>query len=475
MDQCCVCHMGMLASDLPVRCSGCKCSKVYHYKCTTMTKPLAKLVAENVNVVFKCDDCLSSQCCGEQNVLISNVEKFEEEVKKISSLSESISGIRDHVSAKINEMLQNEMEQLGKKVNGTLDEAINGFRELISKELKNMKGSFLEINSRKNSVAMNGNQGSSKPTPGSKRRIVQSDVDETSDNVFMECSSFADAVKQTTVDSQQWVTVRNKIRSNRKKSTKTDDVKESPKARPVIVIKPTESNQSSDDTRKFLNSKLDPKKHKICNFKNGKDGSIIAECATGYNVNVVKDGIQSDLGENYNAVVPSSVPRLKVMGMSEKFSSDDFIRILKEQNEDIAIYDVKVIRMYENPRFKYNKHTVVIEVDKATHGCLLTARKVNIKFDRCSVYPEINILRCFQCGEFGHISMDCKNSARCSKCSESHRTSECTSTVLKCINCIKMNSERNLNLDVNHGAFSFDCEVYQRLFERKKSSLRFNE
>src|SRR5450759_4319970 len=156
----------------------------------------------------------------------------------------------------------------------------------------------------------------------------------------------------------------------------------------------------------------------------------------------VKNGIESNLGENYCAVVPTSVPRLKIVGMSDQYSSDVFIDLLKSQNEDIEIKDVKVVDMFENPRFTYNKYCVVIEVDLDSYKCLLGAKQVNVGFDRCSVYRAIHILRCFKCGEFGHKSADCKNCDRCSRCSHQHKTSECTSTVLKCVNCLKMNKER---------------------------------
>ncbi|XP_062702739.1 uncharacterized protein LOC134285620 [Aedes albopictus] len=466
----CVCGSSILPSDIPTACS--MCSRVYQYKCTPLTKAVAKLVSENENLLFKCNDCLSSQCCGEQNLALPTVQKIEEEMKKIAFISESISGVREQIAAQINDALKTGMEELGRMINSAMEKAVSDLSTSVSKELENMKCSFFEFNSSKKVAAMNVQQGTSRTAsepslnPRGKKRKVQEDADATSDDVFVESISFADVVKSNTG-------TKSKKKSYKKKSTANEEV--SRKARPVIVIKPKESNQSSEDTRKVLNCKLDPKKHKISNFRNGKDGSIIAECATGYNVNVVKDGIQSDLGENYNAVVPSSVPRLKVKGMSEKFSSDDFIMILKDQNEDIAINEVKVIRMYENPQLKYNKYNAVIEVDKETHSCLLTAGKVFIKFDRCRVVPEIHVLRCFKCGEFGHMSMNCKNCEACSRCSGSHKTSECTATVLKCINCKKVNVERNMNLDDNHGAFSHECEVFKRLYNRKKSSLHFNE
>lgn len=472
MTECKQCGAPVLISEIPTTCTGCL--SVYHYKCTPLTKAVAKLVSENENLLFKCSDCLSSQCCGEQNLTLPTVRMFEEEMKKISSISDSFSGVREQIAAQINDALKTGMEELMRSLNSTMDKAIFEMSKSVSKELESMKCSFFEFNSNNNLVAMNDKHGTSSTAsepsllPRGKKRKVQEDVCAMSDDVFVESISFADVVK-----SNAGIKIRNK--STKKKSTANDVMQVTRKARPVIVIKPKESNQSSEDTRKILINKLDPKKHKISNLRHGKDGSIIAECATGYNVNVVKDGIQSDLGENYNAVVPSSVPRLLVKGMSDQFSSDEFIRILKDQNEDIAINEVKVIRMYENPHFKYKKYNVVIEVDKETHSCLLTAQQVYVKFDRCRVVPEISVLRCFKCGEFGHMSMNCKNCDACCRCSGSHKTSECTSTVLKCINCIKMNKERKMNLDVNHGAFSYECEVFKNLYQRKKSSLHFNE
>lgn len=251
----CVCGSSILPSDIPTACS--RCSRVYHYKCTPLTKAVAKLVSENENLEFKCGDCLSGQCCGEQNLALSTVQKFEEERKKISSISDSISGVREQIAAQINDALKTGMEELGRSINSAMEKAVFELGKSVSKELENMKCSFFEFNPSKTVAAMNNKQGTSRTAtepslnPRGKKRKVQEDVDATSDNVFCESISFAEVVKSN-------IGTKIKKKSYRKKSTVNDEVIR--KARPVIVIKPKESNQSSEDTRKVLNSKLDPKK-----------------------------------------------------------------------------------------------------------------------------------------------------------------------------------------------------------------------
>lgn len=471
---CCKCSSAILLSDLPLKCVGFNCARMFHYKCTGLSKTTAKLVTDNDNLFYKCDECLSNQCCGGQHGS-PHVKGIEEEMKKLSSLSDSVLVMRNEITAKIDSALKLGMEQLRIDVN-------ESFEKLFCEKFEKLNKSVLELGAQQNLVAMNdarariGTIHSESDQIGKKRRIVY-DHNDQNDDVFDDNATFAEVVKRRGKSKKSSSSNNNSNGSNDVNCNSNNagfkSVKR--KTRPVIVIKPKESKQACDDTRKFLKSKLDPKTHKISNFRNGKDGSIIVECALGENVDKLKNGIESNLGENYSAVVPMAVPRLKVVGMSENLPPDVFIDYLKSQNDCIEIKDVKVVNMYENPRFTYHKYNAVIEVDLDTYNCMLSAKEVNVEFDRCSVIPAINVLRCFKCGEFGHKSADCKNCDTCSKCSQKHKTSECTSTVLKCVNCLNMNKDRKMNLDVNHAAFSTECLIYKRLYDQKKSSLRFNK
>jgi len=466
MVVCLKCEKGILVSDDPVTCIG-KCGGNFHRVCTPLSRSAAKLIADNENLFFKCDQCLSGQCCDERDVQCSDVLLMKEEIKK---LADSILDIRKNITAQISIAVESEIEQLSKCLSNCLLNRIDNLEGSVASKFDKIENNFGKIFERVgNFTAINRNgeksvESDAGSSPKRKKQILSNKNDEpmqiTDDEVFNGTNklSFATVLKQKAVTKPKV-----RIASNRK-------------ARPVIVIKPVESSQNNDDTRKDLKEKLDPKIHKIRNFRNGKDGSIVVECATENDLNLVKNGIESNLcaGGRYNAVVPTvAKPKVKIVGMSERFSPDALIESLKSQNEGIVINDARVVSVFENPRFKYNKYNVVIEVDVGTFNNLMDAKKVNIGWDRCSVVDALYVMRCFNCGEFGHKSTNCQNKETCSKCSGLHRTSECRSDLVKCVNCVKTNKERKMNLNVLHPAFSTDCPVFQKLIGQRKSNMNY--
>lgn len=465
MSECCKCGTGILVSDNPLACG--ICSKVFHQRCTEIKKPAAKLMADYPNILFKCDECLSAPGNGS----LGDDKRFSEvkrEMEKLFSISRSFVGIRENIDAQINSALEKGTTRLIESFNEVLRDNLASFENSVARKLEDLKSLFTENLKREKLLAeMNRMQDlESNPGPSKKRKrkngkpiIVDSDCDDEvfdSENV----PTFADVLSG----------VGNK-NINATGNVRKQSLKER-KARPVIVIKPVEMSKTSEDTRKDIKNKLDPKRHKISNFRNGKDGSIIVECATGDNVELMKNDIASNLGAEYNAVIPTPAkPKIKIVGMSDQYSDEEFVDLLRSQNDDMEIKEVKVIAAFENPRFKYNKYNVIVEVDKNTFQCLMTARKVRIGWDKCAVYEAINVLRCFKCGEFGHKSTECANKETCSKCNGDHTTSDCSSTDFKCVNCMKINLEQHMSLDVGHPAYSAQCPVFQKLWERKKKQL----
>ncbi|XP_052566662.1 uncharacterized protein LOC128093526 [Culex pipiens pallens] len=465
MSLCGKCEQKICFEDA-VPCSG-KCGAFFHRSCTTLTKAAAKTINDQANVQYKCDSCLDSGVDAEIAELLFNVKKIKEEMKNFSDISDFITDIKESIATRIDEAIKKGLEDVMKSCSEIFQKNI---KTVVESSVATEIEKAIKSNSQKcqnerivKVIRKRGTHSESDGLPGSKRRAVDTDDlepmlvdDEEKDNVF-ETPTFAEILKGNSE-------IKNGLQNKKLRVH-----------RPKIVIKPNETNQSNDQTRTFLKSNLDPKLHKINNLKNGRDGSIIAQCAPGQNLSKVISDIENRLGKNYTAIVSTGLPKMKIVGMSEKYAPEDFIELLTTQNDDIFIEHVKVISFYENPRIKYNKFSTIIEVNNDTFDALLTAGKVNIGFDRCSVFEAIKVLRCFKCGEFGHISTKCTNSETCSKCSESHKTAECTSSVMKCVNCLKKNKEQKMNLDVYHAAFSSKCPVFRHLAAIKKDRLYESE
>lgn len=120
-----------------------------------------------------------------------------------------------------------------------------------------------------------------------------------------------------------------------------------------------------------------------------------------------------------------------------------------------------------------NKHTVVAEVDSKTFGNIMSLGSVNIGWNRCPVYEELNLMRCYKCLSFHHKANECKNPVACSNCGECHKYTDCTSVAVARINCINTNKKFKLNLDIEHNALDKKCPVFIRKVEILKNKIKY--
>ena len=73
----------------------------------------------------------------------------------------------------------------------------------------------------------------------------------------------------------------------------------------------------------------------------------------------------------------------------------------------------------------------------------------------CRIYDQVQVVRCYNCQEFGHIKPNCTKALQCSKCLENHDSRTCKITDFQCINCHKS------GLDINLSDYSSSCPFFQ--------------
>src|SRR5580765_111126 len=119
-------------------------------------------------------------------------------------------------------------------------------------------------------------------------------------------------------------------------------------------------------------------------------------------------------------------------------------------------------------KVRSNKGSLILEVDEMTHELMLKRIKINIGWNKCPVFEYYNVKRCYKCWGFRHIAKNCSKLDTCHKCAGNHLTNDCTSTIMKCINCVHKIKTYNLQINDDHDALSIDCPTFRRILEEEK-------
>lgn len=116
--------------------------------------------------------------------------------------------------------------------------------------------------------------------------------------------------------------------------------------------------------------------------------------------------------------------------------------------------DFKIVRKIST---KLGKINWVLDVDVDTKEWLLSRKRICFNFTRYRIVEYVNIIRCFRCQAYGHMSGNCSSEQKCPICSGDHRLSECKSVEERCANCYFAASGD----PCDHRADSSSCPVFQ--------------
>ena len=137
-----------------------------------------------------------------------------------------------------------------------------------------------------------------------------------------------------------------------------------------------------------------------------------------------------------------------------------------ERENTVSIVKIAPLRRKDSKKTAAHHSIVVFTTDPhAADRCIRHGFYINYLLYPAEKYaPQLQIIQCYKCGDYGHRAAQCKQKQRCGKCGEStHSTNECTSSEPKCGHC-----------DGKHEIWHHECPtrvaVSRRLNEQKRQN-----
>ncbi|XP_050315413.1 uncharacterized protein LOC126749761 [Anthonomus grandis grandis] len=159
-----------------------------------------------------------------------------------------------------------------------------------------------------------------------------------------------------------------------------------------------------------------------------KSGDVIIKCGNEKELTSIQSQIQNNMVDNYSVEVPKLLEhRIKVVGINESeynLSDNEILAKIKSQNK-IPESRNRKIQIVRKTKIVSKKFNMILEVDATTYGVFIEKEKMNIGWNRCPVFNEYGIRRCFKCCRYGHLLKEYKENKVCAKCGGPHDVKEC--------------------------------------------------
>lgn len=261
-------------------------------------------------------------------------------------------------------------------------------------------------------------------------------------------------------------------------STFPKSYRKAPLATPVIVA--AKAKQDENKVRSFIESVVKPKElnAQIVSLKEMNTGEVKIMCSSNEYAKKIMEKINSDLHESCDAKYEKlNLPKVKIVGIKTEYAKDELEENLKAQNfMDLAdkvcnVTHIQKISKNNSVGAGTNKDadgknasfTAYLEVDPAIFHKIMQTTRVFIGWQRCLVYEDLNLKRCYNCCGYGHSSKKCNNKQTCGFCAGEHDTKTCNQKDnLKCTNCAESNNKYKTKRSCNHSVFDHKkCDTYK--------------
>ena len=191
-----------------------------------------------------------------------------------------------------------------------------------------------------------------------------------------------------------------------------------------------------------------------------------------------KNLIENSIVNNFDIQVENlRNPLVKVVMIDLSINSKEQLEEeIKKRNILDESQKIKVNYIYQIKTKK--TQTAIVELNREAYASIMKERKIYIGCQRCNVYDEFNVKRCFKCNSYGHSKAKCTNNPKYEKCADEHTSEECKNeSNILCINCSELNvkiKEVEKKVQTNHKASDYkSCSAYKWLVKKRISNTDY--
>lgn len=153
------------------------------------------------------------------------------------------------------------------------------------------------------------------------------------------------------------------------------------------------------------------------------EGGIAMSCTENNNVNIKElcASIKEKLGSDYEVQVPEKKnPRLIIYNIDKGLIDDEnIVEKIIIQNRVSTSSEERILKLLHKFQTKKGATNIVIESDPKTYKDLKQNNKISIGWKASFYRDYVNVIQCYRCWKFGHMSKECKSGKEvCPKCTK---------------------------------------------------------
>ena len=236
-----------------------------------------------------------------------------------------------------------------------------------------------------------------------------------------------------------------------------------------LKIKPKQ-NQSTEEIKKLLKTKIDPIDMKIGirTLKRLKNGQVLIEADSKEELEMLNSQLHYKCGSQLEINIQKRRnPRLILYNVPDALTTENAEAIILAQNPDLKLQVGDIQAKYT---FKTRRKTtnLIIEVLPYARRQILT-NKLKLVWSVCYVEDYVSVNRCFRCSGYNHRHTECRNEEACPICAGKHKLKDCAAprTEYKCINCERFNAHnQDRKTQTNHSSLDRNCPSLQAMITK---------